>query len=98
MQLNICIFSKIEKTEIPQTAIECCNLSKVPVICHGLCTPATVKGSAMGRSANEKGLRRLNTCSQYTDIIDKCFSTPNNHGKILSRCSYLHFAIDLFQI
>ena len=76
-------------SEIPLTTMECCKLSNVPVICHGLCTPAI----AIGRSVHEKGFKRLNTCSQYTDIIDKCFSTPNNNGKISSRCSYLHIAI-----
>ena len=64
-------------SEIPLTTMECCKLSNVPIICHGLCTPAI----AIGRSVHEKGLKRLNTCSQYTDIIGNCFSTPNNHGK-----------------
>ena len=44
---------------------KCCEKSNVPGFCQGLCNPYDWMARSLGK--------RLNACSKYDAVIDKCF-------------------------
>merc|ERR1712136_335570 len=84
----------VEVDDVP-TPRECCEASSVPEFCLGLCSPV----DATARQEN-----RINACSKYETVIEKCFQSEesknqvtgtklNDGGKIQSRCFGLCAAI-----
>ena len=58
---------------IAPTPRECCEAAGVPEFCLGLCSPV----DATARQEN-----RINACSKYDSVIDKCFQSAEGKNQV----------------
>jgi len=62
----------VEVDDVP-TPRECCEASSVPEFCLGLCSPV----DATARQEN-----RINACSKYETVIEKCFQSEESKNQV----------------
>ena len=71
---------------IAPTPRECCEAAGVPEFCLGLCSPV----DATARQEN-----RINACSKYDSVIEKCFQSAEGKNQVdqLSMIFYKNIAL-----